>query len=140
AADDAGTVGKDLVSASSDVIGAARADRFYRSNNTLLLLVANSFHGGINLLRGGSASSRTVDMQDDGFDRVIIAVPAQLRHHRLSFSNYAFEIDNGDFVAEASAVLSRFACFAQAEIEQSKDRKDKDEEDTGAQQNPQPGT
>src|SRR5262249_7104783 len=122
------------------IIRAARADRFYRSNNTLLLLVANSFHGGINLLRGGSASSWTVNMQNDRFDRVVIAIPTQLRHHRFCFSNYAFEIDNRDFVAEAATILSRFACFAQTEIEQSKDRKDKDEEDTGAQQNPQPGT
>src|ERR1700721_879507 len=87
-ADDAGVVGVDLVGGRGDVVRAAGADAFNGRDDGLLLLVADAQDLVEDLLRGGGGAAGRVggggggaggvDVQDDGFDRVVLVVFAEL--------------------------------------------------------------
>src|SRR5207302_9667823 len=124
-ADYASLVGVNLVGSRGYVVGAARPDGFDGCYDALILFVADTLALTVNLFGGGYASPRRVDMQDDGFDGVVVTIFLELVDYGFRVQDDALEVDNCDLVAEAAGKGSLLSA-AQGNVDQRENRQNEE--------------
>jgi len=77
-----------------------------------LLLIADAFDLAVDLFRRSHTATRRIDMNNDGFDGVVIAEFLNLLYHRAGVENDAFQFDHANLVPKLarSEALSPPAC------------------------------
>src|SRR5262249_42502071 len=136
-ADYAAVVGINLICGGGDIIGAAGADGFDRSDDVFVLLVAQALDLAIDFFRRCDATAGRVYVDDDGFDGVVFAELLELRDGGGGIDDDAFEIDDADFVAEAAGERGVLAGM-EGQIDEREYGQNEEEESSSTDENPKP--
>src|SRR5882724_2034411 len=124
----AAVIGINLVGRGRDVVSAAGAHGFDRGYNVFLLLIADAFDLAVDLFRRSHTATRRIDMNNDGFDGVVIAEFLNLLYHRAGVENDAFQFDHANLVPKTGTQRGVVSTCMQGEIDQRKHGQHEEEE------------